>query len=87
MIETERTAKKALQKENAKLEHEIKKIKKDSSIIDGMSSRHNESLSMYFAKSQVLSPNQKRDKQHSFIQKGNLTSRAIFMSQQNIDVN
>ena len=57
MIETERTAKKALQKENAKLEQEIKKIKKDSTIIDGMSSRHNESLSMYFAKSQVLSPN------------------------------
>ena len=51
VIETEREAKKALQNEKDKLEQEIKKIKKDHTIMDGASSRHNESLSMYFARS------------------------------------
>ena len=52
-MERERDAKKALQSEKERLELEIKQMKRDR---ERDSSRHDDSQSVYFAKSQFQSP-------------------------------
>ena len=60
MIQTERESKKALINEKVKLEKEIASIKRDrtgggmDSTRHNDSNRHNESMSMYFARSQGM---------------------------------
>ena len=91
VIFTERESKKALEQEKTKLQREIATIKKER--VGGESSRHNESMSMYFAKSQgMFSPrNRGENTTKSFIanaNKGSVTTRhQVFMSQQQLDRN
>lgn len=79
MIQTERESKKALIVEKQKLEREIKSIKREKTGTNrgDESSRHNESMSMYFARSQCIFSPQGRgyEKTHtkSFISKGSKT--------------
>ena len=63
VIQTERESKKALQEEKFKLEKEIATIKREKTQVGGVdSSRQNESMSMYFARSQgVFSPRNRAD--------------------------
>ena len=92
VIQTERDSKKALIQEKSKLEKQIVTIKRDKGPINnnGDSSRHNESMSMYFARSQgMFSPRTKADPQSkSFIAKGSNTARhQVFASMQGMDRN
>ena len=89
MINTERESKKALLEDKSKLEREIATIKREKIAGASDASRHNESMSMYFAKSQALfSPRNPRADNNSttksFIENAqrSLTSRhQVFMSQ------
>lgn len=59
VIQTERNSKKALLEEKEKLERQINSIKREKTGTNrgDESSRHNESMSMYFARSQhIFSP-------------------------------
>lgn len=91
VIDTERESKNALLKEKRELEREIANIKKEKG--GGMdTTRHNESMSMYFARSQqqMMSPHVRGQKTKSFASRdGSKTSRqnAVFKSQQTIDRN
>ena len=97
MIATERESKKALQKEKQKLEKTIVSMKRDPKAVGGhlsnrgdeVSSRHNESMSMYFAHSQMMfSPRIKADNSaKSFVTKGSRTSRPQVFQSQTIDRN
>ena len=93
VIATERESKKALLQEKAKLEKEIVTIKREGKAPNAGrddSSRHNESMSMYFARSQgVFSPRLRADQSaKSFATKGSKTSRPqVFLSQQTMDHN
>jgi len=87
VIATERESKKALLQEKFKLEKEIVVMKRDSKPPGATrgddSSRHNESMSMYFARSQgVFSPRIRADHStKSFASKGSKTSRPqVFLS-------
>ena len=88
MIETEREAKKALLKEKERLEKEIIKIKHDKDksfpnisdlgctetrIIRNASAKNDESISLYFAKSQISPRYEPETKQKSFV-KGSIIS-------------
>lgn len=86
MIATERESKRALQEEKHKLEKEIASIKREKRDGGQDSSKNNESMSMYFARSQhIFSPrNRGENATKSFMMapKGSKTSRhQVFMSQ------
>ena len=97
VIATERSSKKALYQEKQKLEKTIVSMKRAPNAVGGhgsnrgdeLSSRHNESMSMYFAHSQTMfSPRIKADRSAgSFATKGSRTSRPIVFQSQTIDRN
>ena len=83
-----RESKRAILEEKSKLEREIASIKREKTT-GGESSRHNESMSMYFAKSQsgLFSPrNRAENATKSFIannkesRKGKTSRHQVFMS-------